>query len=112
MADLEDDFWIITRYLYNSLRVWFCPKKTFNAGVKRPIAEEPCSKDKLISWTDIMAFSIPPIHEIREEPTILFGPEAYLQERYDDPEVQGGKIALIAAKQIRVQKPPNGLDRM
>jgi hypothetical protein len=35
-----------------------------------------------------------------------------LQERYADPEVQGGKIALIAVKQIRVQKPPNGLDRM
>jgi hypothetical protein len=59
-----------------------------------------------------MAFSIPPIHEVREEPQILFGPEASLQERYDDPEVQGGKIALVAAKQITVQKPPNGLDRM
>jgi hypothetical protein len=46
MADLEDDFWVITRYLYNNLRVWFCPMKTFNAGVKRPIAEEPCPKDK------------------------------------------------------------------
>jgi hypothetical protein len=31
---------------------------------------------------------------------------------YDDPEVQGGKIALIAAKQIRVQKPPSFLDHM
>jgi hypothetical protein len=35
-----------------------------------------------------------------------------LQERYDDPEVQGGKIALIAVNSITVQKPPNGLDRM
>jgi hypothetical protein len=35
-----------------------------------------------------------------------------LQERYDDPEVQGGKIALIAFKQLRVQKPPNCLDHM
>jgi D-aminopeptidase len=35
-----------------------------------------------------------------------------LQGRYDDPEVQGGKIALIAFKQNRAQKPPNFLDRM
>jgi hypothetical protein len=53
-----------------------------------------------------------PDDEVREEPTILFGPGSFLQERYVDPEVQGGKIALIAFKQIRAQKPPNGLDRM
>jgi hypothetical protein len=47
-----------------------------------------------------------------EEPRILFGPESLLQERYADPEVQGGKIALIAFKQMRAQKPPNVLDRM
>jgi hypothetical protein len=35
-----------------------------------------------------------------------------LQERYNDPEVQGGKIALIAVNSIIVQKPPNCLDRM
>jgi hypothetical protein len=35
-----------------------------------------------------------------------------LQERYDDPEVQGGKIALIAFKQNKVQKSPNCLDRI
>jgi hypothetical protein len=111
LADM-DEFWVITRYLYSSLKVWFCSMKTFKAGVKRPLAEEPCSKDKWISWTDLMVFSLPPIHEIKEEPRTLFGPEASLQERYDDPEVQGGKIALIAAKQITVQKPPNGRDRM
>jgi hypothetical protein len=33
-------------------------------------------------------------------------------ERDDDPQVQGGKIALIASKQELVQKPPNFLDRM
>jgi hypothetical protein len=54
----------------------------------------------------------PPVPEIHEEPSILFGPECLLQERYDDLEVQGGKIALIAFKQMRAQKPPNGLDRM
>jgi hypothetical protein len=113
LADMNE-FWVITRYLYNGLRVWFCPLATFKAGVKRPLAEEPCSKDKWISWTDLMIFSVPPIddQDVKEKPKSLFGPEAYLQERYDDPEVQGGKIALIAAKQITVQKPPNGLDRM
>jgi hypothetical protein len=112
MEEWEDDFRIITRYLYNNLRVWICPMKAFNAGVKRPLAEESCPKDKWISWTDIMAFSVPPIYEIENQTTFLFGPEARLQERYDDPEVQGGKIALIAVEQIRVQKPPNGLNRM
>jgi hypothetical protein len=61
-----------------------------------------------------MAFTLPPMpdDQVREMPTNLFGPEHFYQERYDDPEVQGGKIALIAFKQNRVQKPPNGLDRM
>jgi hypothetical protein len=61
-----------------------------------------------------MAFSSPPLpdDQIREEPIILFGHGNFIQERCDDPEVQGGKIALIAFKHFRVQKPPNGLDRM
>jgi hypothetical protein len=61
-----------------------------------------------------MAFTFPtlPDDRIREEPTIIFGPGSRLQERYVDPEVQGGKIALIAFKQNKVQKPPNCLDRM
>jgi hypothetical protein len=61
-----------------------------------------------------MAFTYPtmPDSQVTEEPTILFGPGSRLQERYDDPEVQGGKISLIAFKQNTVQKPPNCLDRM
>jgi hypothetical protein len=43
---------------------------------------------------------------------ISFGPQARLQERYPDPEVQGGKIALVASNNNIVQKPPNSLDRM
>jgi hypothetical protein len=36
-----------------------------------------------------------------------------IQERYDDPEVQGGTIALIVDKTNNlVQQPPNSLDRM
>jgi hypothetical protein len=42
--------------------------------------------------------------------SILF--DGVLQERYDDPEVQGGKIAPIVANNELVQKPPNCLDRM
>jgi hypothetical protein len=52
------------------------------------------------------------MEEVHEEPSILFGPGSYLQERYADEEVQGGKIALIAFRQMRAQKPSNGLDRM
>jgi hypothetical protein len=100
-----------TRYLYNSLRVWFCPSVAFSA-IKRPLAERPISKGKWYSWTDIMAFTYPPVPDVTDQPTTLFGPERFLQERYADEEVQGGKIALIAVKQMRAQKPPNCLDRM
>jgi hypothetical protein len=46
----------------------------------------------------------------RDSPQILF--QGCLQERYDDPEVQGGKIALIATNNQYMQKPPNSLHRM
>jgi hypothetical protein len=94
---LGDNFGVRVRYLYNGLRVWFAPTVTTQEGFTGPLAEEPCSKDKWYSWTDIMAFTHPtrPDDQVREEPTILFGPGSLLQEWYDDPEVQGGKIALI-----------------
>jgi hypothetical protein len=77
------------------------------------LAEDPVSKDKWVSF-DMMVFTFPtmPDVQVKDSPETLFGPGSDLQERYDDPEVQGGKIALITAKQITVQKPPNGLDRM
>jgi hypothetical protein len=61
-----------------------------------------------------MAFTLParPDEQIREEPRIIFGAGPWLQERYPDPEVQRGKIALIAFKHDRAQKPPNFLNRM
>jgi hypothetical protein len=102
------------RYVMNSIRIWFIPQVTFNEGWTRPFAEEPCAKDKWYSETDLMAFTIPTIPDeaIGNIPNQIFGPEHFLQERYDDPEVQGGKIALIAVRQIRVQKPPSLLDHM
>jgi hypothetical protein len=42
--------------------------------------------------------------------SILF--DGVLQERYDDPEVQRCKIALITTNDQLVQKPPNCLDQM
>jgi hypothetical protein len=100
--------------VFNNLRIWFVPVPTFNEGLLRPFAEEPCPKDKRYSPSDIMAFTIPtmPDDQIHEMPRIIFGAGHGLQERYPDPEVQGGKIALIAFKQLRVQKPPNILDNM
>jgi hypothetical protein len=111
ILDSVASYRIETRYLYNNLRVWFCPTVAYNI-VKRPLAENPIPKDKWYSWTDLMAFTYPPVSEVHEEPSILFGSECFLQERYDDEEVQGGKIALIASKQMRAQKPSNGLNRM
>jgi hypothetical protein len=34
------------------------------------------------------------------------------QERYPDPEVQGGRIARIASNNNKVKRPTNSLDRM
>jgi hypothetical protein len=111
---LGDNFKYQIRYVFNGVRVWFVPTPTFEEGIIRPFAEESCPRDKWYSTTDLMAFTFPtlPDDQLREEPRIIFGPGHHLQERYDDPEVQGGKIALIAFKQIGVQKPPNRLDHM
>jgi hypothetical protein len=111
---LGDDWRYQVRYVFSGIRIWFIPVLTHDEGIKRPFAEEPCPKDKWYSTTDIMAFTFPtlPDGQLREIPTIIFGRGHTLQERYDDPEVQGGRIALIAFKHIRVQKPPNYLDRM
>jgi hypothetical protein len=111
---LGDNFKDQMRYVLNNPCVWFVPNQTYDEGFKRPSAEEPCPKDKWVSPSDIMAFTIPtlPDDQIREMPTIIFGAGHRLQERYDDPEVEEGKIALIAFKQNRVQKPLNFLDRM
>jgi hypothetical protein len=76
------------------------------------MAEDPSPKDKWYSANGIMAFTFPLLEEVHDEPQVLFGPEGQLQERYGDEEVQGGKIALIAFRQMRAQKPPNYLDRM
>jgi hypothetical protein len=105
---IEDDkFRVETRYLFNGVRVWFCPVGAFGTRVKRPMAEDPSPRDKWYSANGVMAFTSPLMPETHDAPTILFRPEAQLQERYVDEEVQGGKIALIAFKQIGAQKPPN-----
>jgi hypothetical protein len=111
---LADDFSFRMRYVFNKIRIWYVPNRSLEGGFTRSLGEEPCPKDKWFSPTDLMAVSTPPIEdsEIGNLPTLLFGPGALSQDRYVDPEVQGGKIALIAFKQMRVQKPPNFLDRM
>jgi hypothetical protein len=48
--------------------------------------------------------------QTRNAAALLFG--GRLQERYDDPEVQGGKISLIEVDKQSVQKPLNSLDHM
>jgi hypothetical protein len=111
---LTNDFSVKMRYVFNKVRLWYVPNCSLEGGFDRPLAEEPCPKDKWISPFGLTAVSVPPIpdNEIGNLPTLLLGPGAHQQDRYDDPEVQGGRIALIAVKQIKVQKPPNVLDRM
>jgi hypothetical protein len=107
-----EEFRVETRYAFNTGRVWFCPLAAYGIRVKWPMAEDPAPKDRWYAGSGIMAYTFPLTEEVHEEPSILFGPGSVLQERYDDEEIQGGKIALVAVKQMRAQKPPNGLDRM
>jgi hypothetical protein len=103
LASLGNDLGFRLLYVFNGLRIWFAPNATIQAGTNRSLAEDPCPKHRWYSTTDIMAFTFPtmPDSQVREEPTILLGPGSRLQERYDDPEVQGRKIARIAFKQMK-----------
>jgi hypothetical protein len=104
------DYRFEMRYVGNRLRVWFVPA---HPGFKdwKPLIESPLPSDKWIT-NDAFALSYPtcPDKHSKKSAKALFN--GILQERYDDPEVQGGKIALIAVNSIIVQKPPNCLDRM
>jgi hypothetical protein len=97
------EYRVETRYSFNALRFWMCPKGAYGPRVKMPMAEDPSSRDKWYLANGVMAFTFPLLNddEISDRPRQLFGQEAELQERYVDEEVQGGKIALIAFKQLR-----------
>jgi hypothetical protein len=106
------EYRVETRYSFNALRFWMCPKEAYGSRVKRPMAEDPSPRDKWYSANGVMAFTFPLLEEVQDAPRRLFGQNAEFQERYDDEEVQGVEIALIAFRQIGAQKPPNSLDRM
>jgi hypothetical protein len=99
------------RYQGNVLKVWYTPCELARAGIDKPLAEKPIPKDK---WSNslVTVLSYPPMSdEIAVDfGRILLGGRQ--QERYDDPEVQGGRIAVIASNNSIVQKTPNVLDRM
>jgi hypothetical protein len=98
------------RYVGNRLRVWFVPAHPDYATWK-PLIESPLPRDKWITH-NAFALSYPPCPDRHSKTSVEVLFKGILQERYDDPEVQGGKIALIAANSKTVQKPPNCLDRM
>jgi hypothetical protein len=99
------------RYQGNVLKVWFTPNDFIRAGINMPLAEKPVPKDK---WTNgiVTVLSYRPMSDdiAVDFGHILLG--GVQQERYDDPEVQGGRIARIASNNNIVQRPPNSLDRM
>jgi hypothetical protein len=55
VALMGDEFRVQFRYIFNGLRIWFVPCQAFATGLKRPLSEEPCSRDKWHSTTDLMA---------------------------------------------------------
>jgi hypothetical protein len=110
-CDAVQDYSYKMRCQGNAFKVWYTPTAHFVGGLDEPLAEAPIPKDKWFT-DDVIALSYPPVPDQFAEQSagILFG--GRLQERYPDPEVQGGKIALIASNNNIVQKPPNSLDRM
>jgi hypothetical protein len=96
-----------SRYVGNGLKVWFTP-----AGfVWKPLLFTPVVRDKWVTnGAFALSFPLCPDDHARTSAEALF--KGRFQERYDDPEVPGGKIAPIAADGKTVQKPSNCLDRM
>jgi hypothetical protein len=107
---LGQDYSYRMRYIGNELKLWFVPT-AFAAQGWKPLIESPVPKDKWVS-NEAFALIYPPISDdlVRGTLDFLFG--GRLQERYDDPEVQGGKIALVETNNQLVQKPPNCLGPM
>jgi hypothetical protein len=97
------------RYVGNGLRVWFVPAHpSFNDW--KPLLDSPLVRDKWV-FEDVFALSYPANADDQcLNPSTIF--DGDIQERYDDPEVQGGRTVLIAAESKTVQKPPNHLDQM
>jgi hypothetical protein len=100
------------RYQRNLLRVWFTLEEFSNAGLNEPLVEMPVVKDRRISEEMEVITYQPMTDEIAANRVqTLFGRD--LQERCPDPEVAGGHIALVVAKDNNpVQVPPFHLDRM
>jgi hypothetical protein len=107
------DFSYRMKYIRNDLRVWFIPTVLSEARRDKVLRETPTQKDKWYS-VDTLVLTFPPLQDEKMVPDLarfLLG--GTLQEkRYVDPEVQGGKIALIEVKQQPMQKPPDSLDHM
>jgi hypothetical protein len=114
LANFGFDVQYRMRYFQNSLYIWHVPTVMFQDGYIRPLSEEPCPKDKWYTETGLMAFSFPVTeeHEFAELSSKICGRILGIEDQYVDPEVQGGKIVLLAEKQYGAQKPPNFLDRM
>jgi hypothetical protein len=108
---LGQDFSYKMKYQGNALMVWFTQTAHIACGLDKPLAETPVPKDKWVSH-EAVVLTYPPMPDqyVPNSSQILL--EGHLQERYPDPEVQGGKIALIASNNNKVQRPPNSLDRM
>jgi hypothetical protein len=88
------------RYQGNALRVWFTPEEAAASGLDRPLAEVPIVKDRWLT-NEVEVLTYPPTPDEIALPSaqILFGEDIQgIQARYPNPEVAGGKIALVVAK--------------
>jgi hypothetical protein len=108
---LGSDFSYKMTYQGNVLKVWYTPRDFIRAGLNIPLAEKPTPKDKWFNGK-VTVLTYPPMPDdlsVHFARILLGGTQ---QERYDDPEVQGGRIALIASDHNKVQRPSSSLDHM
>jgi hypothetical protein len=104
--ELGSDFTYKMRHQGNVLKVWYTPRDFIVAGLKTPLAEQPVQKDTWISEeATVLTYPTMPDELATSFARILLGGRQ--QERYPDPEVQGGRIALIASNNNIVQRPPS-----
>jgi hypothetical protein len=99
------------KYFQNDLRMWFIPAGLREERSDRVLREAPTQKDKWYS-EDTLVLTYPPLPDEKFVPDLaqFFFRETLQEPRYNDPEVQGGKIALVEVQQQSVQKPPISLD--
>jgi hypothetical protein len=110
-ANQEVRYTMKMRYQGNILRGWFTPEELAAAGAV-PLVELSVPKDGWVSpEAEVLAFPLlPPEMEERAAKILFNGVDQGVRE--PNPEIPGGRIALIATNSNLVQEPQASLERI